>query len=182
MKGCKMRVKTTRIEKKYKDKKTGEEKSITIDFAKVVDRLAEFRKHNPRGLIKTTPTIDGNMLIFKTYILKDKSDKFSAEATGHAMGNKDGSDKQFEKLETISVGRALALLGYAAAGEIASFEEMEEFTAYRDNQIDDIIFNIEACKTLPELKDYFLSLGSYVAESRVVEAKDARKEALSADN
>ena len=46
--------------------------------------------------------------------------------SGHALG-KVGGEKAFEKLETIAVGRALAFAGYLASGEIASFEEMQEF-------------------------------------------------------
>lgn len=173
------RAKTTRIEKKYTDRKTGEEKKITIDYSKVVDRLNEFRKENPRGLIETTPSFKDDMIIFNTHILRDKSDKFSAEATGHAMTKNDGGEKVLEKTETISVGRALALLGYAAGGEIASADEMEEFAAYRDQKIEEIIEKMSATKTMEKLREYFMSLGSYMAESRIIEAKDSRKKALS---
>lgn len=175
------RVKTTKIEKKYKDKQ-GNEKKIEINYAKVVDRLNEFRSDNPRGSIETTPTVEGDMIMFKAHIVKDKSDKFSAEATGHAMAEKNGTEKQFEKVETIAVGRALALLGYAAAGEIASFDEMEEFAAYRDNKIEEIIEKIHNCKTIPVLREYFMGLGTYMAESRIIEAKDERKAQLNADS
>lgn len=176
------RVKTTKIEKKYKDKKTGEEKAISMDYSKVVDRIAEFRKDNVRGLIETTPSIDGDQIIFKAHILKDKSDKNSAEATGHALAKNEGTEKQFEKLETIAVGRALAMLGYAASGEVASFEEMEEFAAYRDNKIEELIAGMQACNDINELRTYFMGLGSYMAESRIIEAKDARKAELSEDS
>jgi hypothetical protein len=172
------RVKVTQYKKKYTDKKTGEHKEVTINNAKVVDRLLEFRKDNPRGIVDTSYTIENDRLIFKTHIVKDKSDKFSAEATGHAMAEFDGGEKQFEKLETISVGRALALLGYTASGEIASFEEMEEFAKYRDERIDDIIVIMNQCNTMDELKKYFMSLNSYQAESRIIEAKDKRKAEL----
>jgi len=172
------RVKTTPIEKKYKDRKTGEEKSIKMDYAKVVDRINEFRKDNPRGTIKTDLVVNGDLATFSAYIMKDKSDTNSADATGHAVAQIDHSEKQFEKLETVAVGRALALLGYAAGGEVASFEEMEEFAAYRDQKIEEHIGNLRACKTIEALRKYFMSLGSYMAESRIIEAKDARKEEL----
>lgn len=172
------RVHTTRIEKKYKDKKTGEEKTISMDYAKVVDRINEFRKDNVRGLIETTPTIENGMLIFKAHVLKDKSDDNSAEATGHAYAKIDGTEKQFEKLETIAVGRALALLGYAAGGEVASFEEMEEFQAYRDQKIEEITVKMQSINDIFELRDYFLGLGTYISDSRVIAAKDKRKEEL----
>lgn len=169
------RVKTTKIVKKYTDKKTGQEKTIEIDHAKVVDRIKEFRQDNPRGVIETNPVIESGQLIFKAHITKDKADKNSAEATGHAFAKLDNSEKQFEKLETIAVGRALALLGYAASGEVASFEEMEEFAAYRDNKIEEMIANMQTCKDMNELRTYFMGLGSYMAESRIIEAKDQRK-------
>lgn len=175
-------VKTTKIEKKYKNKKTGEESTITINFAKVVDRLNEFRSQNPQGLIETAPTVDGDMIMFKTHIVKDKSNKYSAEATGHAMAKNDGSEKQFEKLETISVGRALALLGYAAGGEIASSEEMADFASFRDGKIEEMIELMQECRGIEELRNYFMSLGSYMAESRIIEAKDKRKAELSENN
>lgn len=169
------RVKTTVIEKKTK---TGQ--TIKLDFAKVVDRLNEFRENNPRGLVQTEPTVDNEnkVIIFKTRIVRDKKDPNSAEATGHAMGKIDGSEKQFEKLETISVGRALALLGYAASGEVASYEEMQEFYEYRDNKIDEAVSKLEGCQTIDELRDCFMSLDSLMAEEKIIEAKDKRKAEL----
>ena len=47
------KVKTTTIEKKYKDKKTGEYKSLKIEHAKVKDRLKAFWEENPNGKIET---------------------------------------------------------------------------------------------------------------------------------
>ena len=97
------------------------------DYAKVSERLKAFRSENPRASIVTIPIPqEGGMMMFKAHIVKDKSDEFSADATGHALQTKTGL-KDFEKLETIAVGRALALLGYASDGEIASSDEMEEF-------------------------------------------------------
>lgn len=126
------------------------------DYAQVKDRLHEFRTANPNGLIETTPTIqpDGQ-IIFKARIVKDKGDTTSAEATGHAIGKNEGT-KAFEKLETIAVGRALALLGYASSGEIASSEEMEEYEEYKKNKWEETLFAaqeaIESCFSLEELK------------------------------
>lgn len=137
-------VQTTKIEKKYKDKKTGEWKSITINYAKVADRLHEFRQDNPRSKISTTYKEDSEgHVVFKAYVWKDKTDflealkvtdastaLLSADSEGSAKSQSDG-EKDFEKLETIAVGRALALLGYAVTGEIASSEEMEAFEAFK---------------------------------------------------
>ena len=117
------------------------------DYAKVADRLKEFRQDNPRSSIKTTYEFTPNGgAVFTTYILKDKRDEYSADATGTAAYsvNQMKRDKAFEKLETISVGRALSLLGYLNNGEIASTEEMEE--------------ELRACKTLDELKEKYTEI------------------------
>lgn len=127
-------VKITKIQKKYKDKATGECRTIEINYAKVADRIVEFRQDCPRGLIETSPEYKEGMIIFKARILKDKKDQSSAEATGHSVGKNDGSEKNFEKLETLAVGRALAMLGYMAGGEVASSEEMEEFLEYQEQK------------------------------------------------
>lgn len=125
-------------------------------YAKVSDRLKIFRSENPRALIETTPIPQENgMMMFKTRIIKDKADEHSAEATGHALQIKSGT-KDFEKLETISVGRALALLGYASDGEIASSEEMEEFEEYKAQKhlekLEEYKKLLENSKSLEELK------------------------------
>src|SRR3990167_715643 len=132
------------------------------EYAQVKDRLMEFRQENPRGLIETTPTIQADgQIIFKTRIVKDKSDEFSSEATGHALGTNKGQ-KAFEKLETISVGRALAFLGYASDGEIASSEEQEEFEAYKkgvkQKEIDNAKSKLQNAKTTTQLQQVWSSI------------------------
>lgn len=150
------------------------------EYAQVSERIKQFREDCPNGLIETKPEFqpDGTIL-FTARILKDKADPTSAEATGHALGNSKG-DKAFEKLETIATGRALAMLGYMASGEIASSEEMEEFYKYRDEKVDEAIGQMNATESLDELKQVFMSLGSLMADSRIIEAKDKRKEQLNA--
>jgi len=176
------RVKTTAIEKKYKDKKTGDYKSITINHAKVKDRLSAFWSENPNGKIETKPTIlsDGKVM-FSCNILRDKSDVSCREATAHALGST-LDEKSFEKLETISVGRALALLGYATDGEIASSEEMEEFNAFQKQKKEESIFEavekLDTCKTLKELQTTWASLGSITKEKDVIAKKDELKTKL----
>jgi len=137
------------------------------DYAQVVERVKEFRKDNPRGKIDTTPNIQNDgQILFKAYILKDKSDENSADATGHALGNNKGA-KAFEKLETIAVGRALAMLGYASDGEIASGEEMEEYLKYQEEKKEKSLLDskekMEECKNLEELKTVW---GNFTAEIR----------------
>lgn len=149
------------------------------EYAKVPDRIKEFRENCPNGLIETKPTIqEDGQIMFYARILKDKADPNSAEGTGHALGgNKKAKD--FEKLETIAVGRALAMLGYMASGEVASSEEMEEFEAYKSDKVDEAIGQLKATETIDSLKEAFMSLGSLMANSKVIAAKDAKKAELS---
>ncbi len=126
-------------------------------YAKVAERVKEFRQAHPNGLISTEPTMrEDGYVIFKARIMKDKADENSAEATGHSIGKIDSKAKSFEKLETVAVGRALALLGYSMDGEIASSEEMEEFLSQQQKKKQELVAEwsskLEASKTLEELK------------------------------
>lgn len=152
------------------------------DYAQVKDRLQEFRSDNPRGLIETTPTIqpDGQIL-FKARVLKDKSDQTSAEASGHALGANKGI-KAFEKLETIAVGRALALLGYGSDGAIASSEEMEEFEDWKAESKLEAIAKLTSAKSLPELKKAWDSIGNLIADKEIIKVKDEIKSQLNENN
>lgn len=105
------------------------------EYARVPARLKLFREDTSNGSIKTTYEIEGDIVVFTAHIVKDKRDSESAEATGHAYGAL-GKIKEFEKLETTAVGRALALLGYLASGEVASFEEIEEFEREKKEKIE----------------------------------------------
>lgn len=149
-------------------------------YARVADRLMEFRNANPNGLIETVPTITENQIMFKTRIVKDKSDVNSAEATGHALGENKGT-KAFEKLESVSVGRALALLGYASDGEIASSEEMEEFEEYKKQKLEELLFasqeKLEGCGSLEELKVAWAEM-PVEAKTALAELKETMKNKL----
>ena len=153
---------------------------MTINHAKVKDRLKAFWEANPFGKIETSMKKEGDSVIFKTQILADKSNEFSREATGHSYGSV-GDEKSFEKLETISVGRALALLGYSTDGEIASVEEMEEFHEYqhqkREEKIEEITKKIKATKTIDELKKLWSSLNGEV-QVELDEIKNSQKAKL----
>jgi len=145
------------------------------EYAQVKDRVKEFRKDNPNGDIVTKPDIkeDGSIL-FEAFILKNKKDPESASATGHALGKNNGQ-KAFEKLETIAVGRALALLGYASDGEIASSEEMEEFHAYREEKKQEAVDSLRATTNTEQLKEVFMSLGKLIADKDIISVKDEMK-------
>lgn len=153
-------------------------------YAKVSDRILEFRNANPRGLIETLPSFlpDGSLL-FKARIVKDKADEFSAEAIGHSLTKDMKAVKNFEKQESIAVGRALALLGYSAGGEIASSDEMEEFEDYKETQrleaIQDAVDKINTAKSLEELAEVWTSIGALKAEPEVMAVKETRKVELS---
>jgi hypothetical protein len=151
------------------------------EYAQVSDRIKQFREDCPNGLIETDFKQEDGQIIFTARIVKDKAKPESAEATGHALGSIKGQ-KAFEKLETIAVGRALAMLGYMGSGEIASSDEMEEFYTYRENQIQEAIDQLEQASDLEELKRTFLSLGNQMADKKVIATKDAKKEQLNANN
>lgn len=149
------------------------------EYAQVKDRINEFRKGNANGLIETVPTVQADgTIMFKARVLKDKSDANSAEATGHSLGKVGAKQKDFEKLETIAVGRALALLGYASDGEIASSEEMEEFTEYKKTQFEELIMacveKISDCTTLDELKTVWADM-PIEAKKELEKAKEDKK-------
>lgn len=144
-------------------------------YATVPTRIKEFREKNTNGDIQTNPIIQSDgQVMFKAYILADKSDENSASATGHSIGKLTG-DKAFEKLETIAIGRALAILGYMASGEVASSEEMEEFEAYKQTKIDNAIEKMKKAKTQTELKKIFTSLGNLLTEPSIIKIKDELK-------
>lgn len=151
------------------------------EYARVPTRLKAFREENPRGSVETTPQfLDDGQVLFKAHIVKDRSKPDSAQSTGHAIGKNTGN-KAFEKLETIAVGRALALLGYLSSGEVASAEEMEDFYAYRDEKIEASVTLMENAESIEELKSIFTGLGNIMSEPKVIEAKDKRKKELGKD-
>jgi hypothetical protein len=155
-------------------------KLATIDlkgkaYATVPTRIKEFREACPNGLIETKPeTQPDGQVMFTARILSDKSNPNSAEAIGHSIGKLSG-DKSFEKLETISIGRALAILGYMASGEIASTEEMESFNDYKNEKKLEAVAKMNAVTTLQELKDTYMSLGSMMGDTDIITLKDHLK-------
>jgi hypothetical protein len=104
-----------------------ERKTETIDigkgiqYAKVASRSAEFHKDNEKCSIETTCEFKEGYALFCAKVTTSKG-----TFTGHSMDKVSGRQKQFEKQETIAVGRALAFAGYLATGDIACAEEMED--------------------------------------------------------
>ena len=92
-----------------------------VQYAKVASRSAEFHRDNEKCSIETTCEFKEGYALFCARVTTNKG-----VFTGHSMDKVCGRAKQFEKLETIAVGRALAFAGYLATGEIACAEEMED--------------------------------------------------------
>jgi len=131
------------------------------EYATVPTRLKAFRELNPNASIDTEPQLDGDNIIFKATIITDLKDPNSARATGHSMGQAK-NDKAFEKLETVSIGRALAILGYLNDGQVATTEEMDDFNEYKAVQEAEALKTakdtLKATKTLDGLKNAFIGL------------------------
>lgn len=135
-------------------------------YAQVATRIKEFREMFPNGLIDTTPTFqpDGS-ITFKARVLKDKAVPTSGEGTGNSRGftkdPKTGAEKpkEFEKLETIAIGRALAVIGFMASGEVASFEEMEEFLSDKETKrqllVQELKAKVDGIKTVEALRKFY---------------------------
>lgn len=153
------------------------------DYATVPARLKEFRSTNPRASISSEPLPqpDGSMII-KTTIIADRADESSAISTGSARYTEKemAQKKSYEKLETISVGRALSILGYLNNGEIASTEELDEFYAVRDEKrIAEAVESLLAAETLEDLKRRLIATGDLMRNDEIQAAKDRRKAELS---
>ena len=90
-----------------------------VQYAKVASRCAEFHRDNEQCSVETSCDFREGWVIF-TATVTTKKGTFA----GHSMDKVQGRQKQFEKQETIAVGRALAFAGYLASGDIATHEEM----------------------------------------------------------
>lgn len=167
------------------------------DYAKVAERIKLFREDWKDGKIETDHTTneDGSVE-YSAWIWKDKSDlielmkagitdketlRSSADADGNSKGEVGKKQKDFEKLQTIAIGRALANLGYLGSGDVASFEEMEEFGRYKEEQkaeaVKQAILTLEQAKTEEELKAAFIAT-NMMSNPTVVAAKNECKAKL----
>ena len=104
-----------------------ERKTDTIDlgkgiaYAKVSSRSAEFHRDNDECSVETSCEFKDGYVLFSAKVTTKKG-----TFTGHSMDKIGSRQKQFEKQETIAVGRALAFAGYLASGDIACAEEMAD--------------------------------------------------------
>jgi hypothetical protein len=159
------------------------------DYALVPGRLKKFREENPRASVDTEPSYNNDgSVTFKATIIRDQAEPHSARATGNARYTEVEmkKPKSFEKLETISVGRALANLGYLNDGRIATSEEMEEFEKYKSDRereaVEEGVDKLLKAKDIDSLKSAFVELGNLMTHPEIVKAKDKRKAELSEDN
>lgn len=164
------------------------------NYAKVAERLKLFREDHPNSKTETAfeNDVDGTTA-FTVWVWKDKADlielmkagvtdkealRSSSDANGTSKGTLGGKEKDFEKLETVALGRALGMLGYLASGEIASSEEMQEFLQEKQAKVSEALASIKACDSLEALQKLYMSLGKLKLNTAVIEAKDARKAEL----
>ena len=167
-------VKVSKIEKTFTDKKTNEVKKICIDYAKVTDRLEAFRINHPNSKILTSYKNENNKTVFKAFLWRDKTEIIQSLTNGiskeliyltadaEATAQKTiTNDKDFEKLETMAIGRALSNLGYSSTGKIAE-SMVSELDQYKDelyqDSVDSAIDRLQNCKTLDELKANYQAL------------------------
>ena len=167
-------VKVSKIEKVFKDKSTNENKKICIDYAKVTDRLEAFRVNHPNSKILTSYKNENNKTVFKAFLWRNKTELVQSLVNGvskeliyltadaEATAQKTiTNDKDFEKLETMAIGRALSNLGYSSTGTIAE-SMVSELDKYKDelyqDSVDSTIDGLQNCKTLDELKSNYQAL------------------------
>jgi translation initiation factor 5B len=104
------------------------------NYVPVVLRLKQFREDNKSKevLVKTEATVnfEKEAAFFKTTISVDGKEV----ATGHALAPALGEDKEFEKAETSSIGRALANLGYAAEDEDADSSSSKKSSSKKSSK------------------------------------------------
>ncbi len=120
------------------------------DYVPVSTRVEQFHKKFPKGSIDTSFEINWNIVIFKTKVIMWEDDRFF---TGHSFWAV-GKEKAFEKLETVSVWRALAFAWFETVWGIASREEMEVFS---DNSLtyDDYLESIQMEKDTEHIRTLF---------------------------
>jgi hypothetical protein len=91
-----------------------------VEYAKVAARCVKWHETNEQCSCETSCEFKNDYVVFRATVTTQKG-KF----TGHSLG-KPNRAKEFEKLETIAVGRALAFAGFLASGDIATYEEMAD--------------------------------------------------------
>lgn len=192
------------------NKRVATKRMGNFDMASAGDRILAFWEKYPNGKILTDhDEIDKDGLrIFKSYIWKDKASWLEAlkssptgldkdtmkmvllessdvDAPAKQPEGKEGK-KDFEKLDTVSVGRALAKMGFLKDGQVASDEELEDRQYYKDyvqdrieRESDEAILALSESSDLNSLASVWASIpGNVKAVKRVIEKKDEYKTVL----
>lgn len=116
------------------------------NYVKVNERLKAFRDQYPEGSIHTIRGEDKEGIFFKCLVFRNPNEvelygsTGIAAATGHAYlpdYAREEEQKVEEYAETVSIGRALACLGYSVDKSIASAEEMEQYNRLHGEQEED---------------------------------------------
>lgn len=145
-------------------------------YAPVSARVEQLHKDKDDCSITTDTTFsDGYVIIKATVSFGNRI--FTGQSYGQTKGQ-----KAFEKLETTAVGRALAFAGYLAGGEIASYDEMEDYVKTTQNasqSLTDALEKLSTATTLEELKTVYTSLTpSLQKDNEVIAKKDELKNRL----
>jgi hypothetical protein len=94
-------------------------------YVQVKDRIQYFRENYANYAIRTEPKSTEGSVMFRAEIIDDKD---RVLATGHSYG-KLTKEKAFEKLESVAIGRALAVFGIGINESVASADEITDFLA-----------------------------------------------------
>lgn len=91
------------------------------DYVFVANRIEQFHKRHPDGCIKTHFVKKWDFTYFIAKITPDINEPnryFTGSSSGDLL-----SDKAFEKLETVAIGRALAFAGFETKGAYNKAQE-----------------------------------------------------------
>lgn len=97
------------------------------DYVQVKDRILFFNEEYPNGSIRTEVEHkqDGSYAWMKAIVIPDVKNP-ERYFVGRSASPVD-EEKSYEKLETVAVGRALALMGIGILESVASAEEIQKF-------------------------------------------------------
>ncbi len=154
-------------------------------YATVAERIALFYGSHPNGRIQTElVNRDAASVTFKALVFRGESDTVPS-ATGWATEREgDGEINTvacLENTETSAIGRALANLGFQAAKERPSVEEMKKAARFRGNRAhragarDDVL---AVSESPPEYRYASADLGELLHEAEQVGLRAERAQRL----